>query len=92
MSKSKRSSTTGGSRRDNRPDGRRQSQRRISVRAIRRTPPDVRKIGRAIIRMAVIEAEAERAAQADHTTEATNIPARGVSREPMDIDEVDHAQ
>lgn len=55
----------GGGRSD-RPDSRRQQLRNISVRSIRREPPDVRKLGRAIIRLALAEAEAERAAQAAH--------------------------
>jgi len=37
-------------------------QRNISVRAVRRDPPDVRKLSRALIQMAMAEAEAEQAA------------------------------
>lgn len=51
-------------------DGRRQAERHISVRSVRRTPTDVRKLGRAIIRMTIIEADAERAAQAAHARPA----------------------
>ncbi|ACV80909.1 hypothetical protein Namu_4630 [Nakamurella multipartita DSM 44233] len=58
-----------------RPDGRRQQLRNISVRSVRRDPPDVRKLGRAIIRLALAEAEAERAAQAAHTASASSEPA-----------------
>mgnify|MGYP000442151381 CR=1 FL=1 len=43
---------------------RRVRNRRISVRAVRRDPVDVRKLSRALIALA--EADAERAAQADH--------------------------
>jgi hypothetical protein len=76
MSKSKNSTRRGGGR-SARPDGRRRQQRRISVRSVRRNPPDVRKLGRAIIRMAALEAEAERAAAAEHQaqTEADGQPA-----------------
>lgn len=38
-------------------------QRRISVRGVRRTPADVRKLGRALIQLALDEAAAEAAAQ-----------------------------
>lgn len=34
-------------------------QRNISVRAIRRDPPDLRKLSRALIQLAIAEAEAE---------------------------------
>lgn len=64
MSRS-RSNTRRGGGQSGRPDGRRRPQRCISVRSVRRNPPDVRKLGRAIIRMAVLEADAERAAQAE---------------------------
>lgn len=38
--------------------------RRISVRAVRRDPPDLKKLSQALIALAMAEAEAE--AQADH--------------------------
>jgi hypothetical protein len=81
MSKTRKSTTAQGAR----PDGRRRQQRRISVRSIRRDPPDVRKLGRAIIRMAAIEAEAERAAQNQHVS-APGRPAQPGAAE------VDHDQ
>ena len=66
MSHTKRNSQAGGGS-SRRPDARRRrTERHISVRSVRRSPPDIQKLGRAIIRLAVIEAEAERAAQADH--------------------------
>jgi hypothetical protein len=43
-------------------DGRR---RRLSVRAVRRDPPDLRKLGRALIRLAMEQAAAEAAAEAE---------------------------
>jgi len=45
-------------------------QRHISVRAVRREQPDVRKLSRALIRYAVEQAAAEAAAQADHEATA----------------------
>lgn len=39
-------------------------QRRVSVRGVRRKPADVRKLGRALIQLAMEEAAAEAAAQA----------------------------
>lgn len=53
MSKSKRNPVRGGGR-----------QRHISVRAVRRDPPDLRRLSRALIQMAIAQAEAEAAAQA----------------------------
>jgi hypothetical protein len=43
-------------------------QRNISVRAVRRDPPDLRKLSRALIQLAIAEAEAE----AEQTAECTN--------------------
>jgi hypothetical protein len=41
-----------------------QSDRRISVRAVRRDPPDLKKLSQALIALAMAQAEAE--AQAEH--------------------------
>lgn len=71
-SRSRAANTKRGGGRFDRPDGRRQQLRNISVRSVRRNPPDVRKLGRAIIRLALAEAEAERAAQAAHTAKASS--------------------
>lgn len=46
---------------------RRQPERRISIRSIRRDPPDLQKLGRALIALAMAQAEAE--AQAQHEAE-----------------------
>lgn len=46
-----------------RKKGGRSSERRISVRAVRRDPPDLKKLSQALIAMALAQAEAE--AQAD---------------------------
>lgn len=51
---------TGGRARRNR--GR---DRRLSVRAVRRDPPDLRKLSRAIVAIALAQAEAEAQAQTD---------------------------
>ena len=40
-----------------------QQQRRISVRAVRRDPPDLRKLSRALIQLAMEQAAAEAAAE-----------------------------
>lgn len=44
--------------------GGRQPERRISVRAVRRDPPDLKKLSQALIALAMAQAEAE--AQAEH--------------------------
>ena len=41
------------------------NRRRVSIRSVRRDPPDLRKLGRALIALAVAQAEAE--AEAEHT-------------------------
>jgi len=43
-------------------------QRNISVRAVRRDPPDLRKLSRALIQLAIAEAEAQQAATDQHAT------------------------
>ncbi len=63
MSKTRRTSNTGPGR-----------QRRISVRAVRRDPPDLRRLSRALIQMAMAQAEAEAAAQAEADTKAAAPP------------------
>lgn len=40
--------------------------RRIRVRAVRRDPPDLKKLSRALIALAMAQAQAEADAQADH--------------------------
>jgi hypothetical protein len=40
--------------------------RRVTVRAVRRDPPDLKKLSRALITMALEEAQAEADAQAEH--------------------------
>jgi len=42
-------------------------ERRISVRTVRRDPPDLRKLSRALIALAQADAEAQAQAQAEHT-------------------------
>jgi hypothetical protein len=48
-------------------------QRHISVRAVRRDPPDLRKLSRALIELAMAEAAAEAEAQHDNTV-ASSTP------------------
>lgn len=56
-------------------------QRDISVRAVRRDPPDLRKLSRALIQLAVAEAKAEaHQAAADQDTADQDIAAA----EPLD--------
>jgi hypothetical protein len=40
--------------------------RQISVRAVRRNPPDLKKLSRALIALALEQAQAEAEAEADH--------------------------
>ena len=40
--------------------------RRIRIRALRRDPPDVRKLGKALLALAMAQAQAESEAQAAH--------------------------
>jgi len=57
--------------------GGRQRQRNISVRAVRRDPPDLRKLSRALIELAMAEA----AAEAD---DQTGTKAASADQEPHD--------
>ena len=59
------------------PRGRR---RDISVRAVRRDPPDVRKLSRALISLAMAEAEA--AAELDPAAPTTPEPPAAADKEP----------
>lgn len=45
-------------------------QRRVSVRAVRREQPDLRKLSRALIQLAIAQAAAEAAAQAERQSPA----------------------
>lgn len=60
------SSAGSGASRSRRGSGRSRSQRdrQLSVRAVRRNPPDLRKLSRAIVAIALAQAEAEAEAQA----------------------------
>lgn len=58
MSKTGRPNHRRGSR------GRRKAERHITVRSVRREPPDLRKLSRAVIAMAMREAEADAEAKA----------------------------
>ena len=48
--------------------------RRVSVRAVRRDPPDLRKLSRALIALAFEQAQAEADAQAEHTQKDRRKP------------------
>ncbi|MFL6164298.1 MAG: hypothetical protein ACJ74U_19015 [Jatrophihabitantaceae bacterium] len=55
-------------------------QRNISVRAVRREPPDLRKLSRALIQLAIAEAEAE--AQQAATDQDTTGSEPAAEQEP----------
>jgi hypothetical protein len=56
-------------------------QRNITVRAVRRDPPDLRKLSRALIQLAIAEAEAEAQQNAaEPSKEASAEPAAGQER------------
>lgn len=61
-------------KRTDRKEGRNLNQQRrdqrIRVRAIRRDPPDVRKLGKALLALAMAHAQAEAEAQAEHAKQA----------------------
>ncbi|HEX8080084.1 MAG TPA: hypothetical protein VF557_07740 [Jatrophihabitans sp.] len=59
------------------PNGKRRGpgrQRNISVRAVRRDPPDLRKLSRALISLATAEAAAEAAAEQPDAVQAADQP------------------
>ena len=49
--------------------GNKSNERRIRVRAVRRDPPDIKKLSRALIALAMAQAQAEAEAQAAHEAE-----------------------
>lgn len=60
-------------------------ERHITVRSVKRTPPDLQKLSRAVIAMALAEAEAEKVRQEE---EAAN--AAGTTESGDNATEVDH--
>lgn len=44
------------------------NERRVRIRALRRDPPDIKKLSRALIALAMAQAQAEADAQATHET------------------------
>jgi hypothetical protein len=48
----------------------RKNGRRIRIRAVRRDPPDVRKLGKALLALAMAQAQAEADARAEHQEKA----------------------
>ena len=63
---------------EGRGSGRRE--RHISVRGVRRDPPDLRKLSRAVIALALAEAEAEAQAQQTSTADTDDNPSRDITR------------
>ena len=53
---------------------RKEPSRRISIRSVRKNPPDLSKLGRALIALAMAQAEAEAQAQAAETNEPEDTP------------------
>lgn len=48
--------------------------RRISIRSVRKNPPDLNKLGRALIALAMAQAEAEAEAQATKANKPEDTP------------------
>jgi len=53
---------------------RKEPSRRISIRSVRKNPPDLSKLGRALIALAMAQAEAEAQAQATETNKPEDTP------------------
>ena len=51
--------------------------RRITIRSVRRNPPDVRKLSRALIALAYAQAKAEADAEAEHRAAGAKPRRRG---------------
>jgi hypothetical protein len=68
MSKTGRTNRRRGTR------GQPKAERQISVRSVRRDPPDLRKLSRAVIAMALRDAELEAAAGAESSTVEVRTP------------------
>lgn len=54
-----------------------QPRRRITIRSVRRDPPDVRKLSRALIALAYAQAKAEVDAEAEHEAAGQKPRKRG---------------
>ncbi|MFH5232450.1 hypothetical protein [Antrihabitans spumae] len=80
MSKTGRPNQRRGTRGNPRPA------RRITVRAVRRDPPDLRKLSRAVIAIAMAEAESEAASNPESDAAATE-PSGSKQREEVDHDD-----
>jgi hypothetical protein len=73
------------------PNGKRRGpgrQRNISVRAVRRDPPDLRKLSRALITLATAEAAAEAEADQPKATPPADQPDPASSRTDPEDDRV----
>lgn len=73
MSKTGRPNYRRGSRGTPKPE------RHITVRSVRRDPPDLRKLSRAVIAMALRDAEAEAEAEARHALRAADTSVQPAS-------------
>jgi hypothetical protein len=71
------------------PRGTRKAERYITVRSVRREPPDLRKLSRAVIAMALREAESDEEAQI--AMKSTTPLKRNSGKESAEADEeADH--
>ena len=53
---------------------RKEPNRRISIRSVKKDPPDLNKLGRALIALAIAQKEAEAQAQATETPKPEDTP------------------
>lgn len=50
------------------------NKRKVTIRTVRRDPPDLRKLSRALIALAIAQSEAEADAEAEHTDDQSDPP------------------
>ncbi len=62
-------------------------ERQISIRSIRRDPPDYQKLGRAFLAVAMMQAEAEAKAEAEHKKQAPKKHGASEASEAKDAHE-----
>lgn len=63
---------------------RKQSDRRISIRSVRKNPPDLHKLGRALIALAMAQAEAEAQSQAEDAVADKGVTGTKDARAEVD--------
>jgi hypothetical protein len=70
------------------PRGTRKAERHITVRSVRRDPPDLRKLSRAVIAMALRDAEVK--AEARAAMNGNGAPAAGQASVPANGDDAEN--